>query len=228
MPLDGCDAHNFNCADPAILPFGCNFAMPSLQPGTYNLIVEAFQAGTEGTVTIQLAALQQNVLEICNNGIDDDMDGATDCNDLKCVTSQLCTQFQCRPDENEGLIALTGAPSASGVVQTTGAGNDQTMTSCVTMPGGHDAVVDFETPAKSNLKIEYAQIGSHVFALYSNSSNLLACDSNPLVSCTPSTMQQDSITYTNLPKGKYHLVIDAKQPGSEGGVVYQISGTIAP
>ena len=74
------------------------------------------------------------------NEFDDDMDGATDCNDLKCVTSQLCTQFQCRPDENEGLIALTGAPSASGVVQTTGAGNDQTMTSCVTMPGGHDAV----------------------------------------------------------------------------------------
>ena len=33
-----------------MLPFGCNFDMPNIQPGTYNVIVEAFRAGAEGTV----------------------------------------------------------------------------------------------------------------------------------------------------------------------------------
>jgi hypothetical protein len=228
MPLDTCDAHDFNCADPNILPFGCNFAMPNLQPGKYNVIVEAFQSGNEGNVNLTLFGIQETVTEICNNGIDDDMDGATDCNDLKCVTSQLCTQFRCRPDQKVGVVPLDGS-TTSVVVQTTNAGDDQKTTSCVSAPGGQDAVADFQLPAKANLKIEWAQVGNHAFAIYQNTSDLLACDVGPLVSCTPSmSMATGAINLMGIAQGKYHLVVDADHPGTEGGVVLQFSGSIAP
>jgi hypothetical protein len=228
QPLDTCDAHDFNCADPNVLPFGCNFAMPNLQPGKYNVIVEAFQSGSEGTVNLTLFGLAEKVLEICNNGIDDDGDGAVDCNDLKCVTSPLCTQFQCRADQKMGVVPLDGS-TTSVVVQTTNAGDDQTMTSCVSAAGGQDAVIDFSTPAKSNLQLDWAQVGNHVFALYQDTSDLLACEAGPLVSCTPSmAASTGTIQYPALPQGKYHLVVDADHPGSEGGVVVQLSGQVAP
>ncbi len=229
QPLDACDAHNFNCADPAILPFGCNFAMPSIQPGQYNVIVEAFQSGQEGTVNLQLFGIQQNVLEICNNNIDDDMDGATDCGDLKCVTSPLCAKFQCRADQDMGLIPLNNTP-VDRVVQTTGAGNDQMTTPCAAAPGGgNDAVVDFELPAKADLTLSWVQFGNHVFAIYRNSSSLLACDGGPLASCS-ATMNagSGSVMLSGLAKGKYHMVVDATQPGAEGSVGVRLTGTIAP
>jgi hypothetical protein len=228
MPLDSCDLGNFNCADPGILPFGCNFAMPSIQPGKYNIIVEAFQSGQEGTVNLTLFGIQQNILEICNNGIDDDQDGATDCNDLKCVTSADCAKFVCRADQKMGLLPLDGS-TTSVVVQTTNAGDDQLATPCVTGVGGKDAVVDFTLPAKADLTIDWAQVGNHAFSLYTNPSDLLACDAGLLVRCTASMgVSTGKMTFTGLAQGKYHLVVDADKPGSEGGVAVQFSGFPAP
>ncbi len=100
QPLDACDANPINCADPSVLPFGCNFVMPNLQPGTYDILVDAFAAGDEGTVNLTLFGVQEKTLEICNNGIDDDGDGKIDCADLKCVTSPYCQKFQCRADQS--------------------------------------------------------------------------------------------------------------------------------
>jgi hypothetical protein len=53
-PLDLCDAHVTTCADPAVLPSGCNFGVPSMQPGSYYILVQAFAAGKEGTVDLTL------------------------------------------------------------------------------------------------------------------------------------------------------------------------------
>ena len=129
-PLDACDAHEVECADPQILPFGCGFAFPGLQPGNYYLIVQAFQSGEEGTVALNLTGLQETVGEICDNGIDDDGDGFIDCADRKCVTSPECAKLACRADQSIGLLPLNGTPS-SVVVQTTNAGNNETLTTCV-------------------------------------------------------------------------------------------------
>jgi hypothetical protein len=227
-PLDQCDANLLTCADPKILPFGCNFAMPNLQPGHYNLIVSAFQAGTEGTVNLTLFGIQEKTLEICDNGIDDDGDGFIDCADLKCVTSPLCAKFACRADQKLGLLPLNDTPTAA-VVQTTNGGDDQTTTPCVTAAGGQDAVIDFELPAVADLTIDWAQVGNHDFALYQDASDLLACDAGPLVVCTSSGGNATGmIPLTKVPKGKYHLVIDADAPGKEGGVVVQLSGHPSP
>jgi hypothetical protein len=226
-PLDPCDANPVNCADPSVLPFGCNFIMPNLQPGIYDVVVQAFQAGTEGLVNLTLYGVQERTLEICDNGIDDDGDGRIDCNDLKCVTSPLCAKFVCRADRSLGTVPLDGS-TVSTTVQTSMAGDDFTLT-CDSASGGQDSVVDFNLPARANVKLEWAQVGNHAFALYQNINDLAACNSGPLLSCTASGgASTGTVTLSGVPAGKYHLIIDADKPGAEGGVVLQLSGAPAP
>jgi len=227
QPLDACDANPVNCADPSVLPFGCNFVMPNLQPGTYDVLVEAFSSGQEGNVNLTLFGVQEKTLEICNNGIDDDGDGKIDCADLKCVTSPYCQKFVCKADATLGIVPLDGS-TVSTTVQTAGNG-DKFVSPCATMPGGQDAVVDFTVPSKANLKIEWAQAGNHDFALYTDVNDLAACDAGMLIGCTSSADQSTgAINLAALPGGKYHLIVDADAAGAEGGVVLQLSGTPAP
>src|SRR6185503_15626928 len=70
-PRDACDVNELVCADPKTLPFGCGYEVPNLQPGTYNVIVEAFTPGSEGTMNLTLSIVDDRQLEICNNNIDD-------------------------------------------------------------------------------------------------------------------------------------------------------------
>jgi hypothetical protein len=227
QPLDACNAHEFACVDPAVLPFGCGFSLPGLQPGQYNLIVQAFQAGDEGTVTLNLSGLRETVREICDNKVDDDNDGFVDCADRKCVTSAACGKFACRADQKLGLMPLDGTPNAI-VVQTTMAGDDQKMTACSSAPGGEDGDVDFTVPAKADVTLEWAQVGNHNFALYSDEGALFACDAGASFACLASGgAATGKHVFQGLPPGKYHLVVDADRPGREGGVVLQLSAVAA-
>jgi len=143
------------------------------------------------------------------------------------VTSPYCQKFQCRADQSMGLVPLDGS-TVSTTVQTANNG-DKFATTCASASGGQDAVVDFTVPSKANLKIEWAQAGNHVFALYTDINDLAACDAGTLVTCTASMDQSTgSIDLSVLPGGKYHLIVDAAQPGAEGGVVLQLSGMPAP
>jgi hypothetical protein len=223
QPLDACNANEFNCVDPSTLPFGCGFSLPGVQPGTYNLIVQAFQSGDEGTVSLTLSGIAEPVREICDNGVDDDGDGFSDCDDSKCVTAAACAKFACRPDQKVGLLPLDGTPQ-SAVVQTAMAGDDQKMTACVSATGGQDGVIDFQLPAKADLTLEWAQVGNHDFALYSDEGALFACDAGAAFAClTSDGMATGMHLFSGLPSGRYHLVIDADRPGKEGGVVVQLS-----
>ena len=103
--------------------------------------------------------------ENCNNGVDDDNDGAIDCADRKCVTTPACGRFACRADVTVGLLPLDGSPR-SVVVQTAMAGDDQHATSCASAPGGQDGVIDFQVPATADVTMQWAQVGDHDFALY--------------------------------------------------------------
>ena len=223
-PLDLCDAHVQTCADPAVLPSGCNFGLPSLQPGAYYVLVQAFAAGSEGTVDLTLRGVSQRVLEICNNGIDDDGDGAIDCNDRKCATDPSCRALRCRPDKQLGLIAIDGS-TVSATVQTSGAGNDQTNSSCVSGPGGADAVVGFTLPGTTDLTIAWAQVGNHALVLYQGDNAQVPCEANALIDCKATGgASTGSYELKALAAGKYYLVVDADKAGSEGGVILQFSG----
>jgi hypothetical protein len=227
-PLDLCDANSIDCVDPAIQPFGCNFDIPSLQPGHYNLVVEAFTSGTEGTMNLSLTGISETVLEICNNGIDDDGDGAIDCYDLKCAGDPNCQKLVCQPDKALGILPLDGSPTAA-AVQTAGAADKQTMSPCVSGTGGGDAVVGFTLTAKADLTIEWAQVGNHALVLYQQLNPSLPCEANTLINCKATAdAATGSYQLTGLAQGKYFLVVDADKAGSEGGVILQISGLPSP
>ena len=224
-PLDHCDSNLLDdCADTETLPFGCGYTIPDLQAGVYNIIIEAFETGMEGTVMLTVTGVQEIVREICNNGIDDDHDGFTDCADRKCVTSPECQKLSCHPDKDLGLLPLDGSIQQT-LVETSMAGDNEMNTMCVSAPGGQDAVVDFQLPEQADVTLTWAQVGDHVFELYSDEGMLLACDAGQSFSCV-STMGQatGSTLFQAIPAGKYHLVVDADHPGAEGGVAVQLSG----
>ena len=223
-PLDLCDAHITTCADPTTLPSGCDFGLPDLQPGAYYLLVQAFAAGSEGTVDLTLHGVAQRTLEICNNGIDDDGDGAIDCDDRKCATDVSCSSLRCRPDKQLGLLAIDGS-TVSATVQTSGAGDDQHKSSCVSGSGGADAVVSFTLPGKTDLTIAWAQVGNHALVLYQGDNAQVPCEANTLINCkATANATTGSYVLKGLTAAKYYLVVDADKAGSEGGVILQLSG----
>ena len=120
------------------------------KPSQYDVIIADFQSGTEGTVAITFSGMQEIIREICDNGIEDDMDGFTDCADRKCVTSPLCEKFACHVDKDVGLLPLDGSV-LSAVIQTASAGDKETHTSCVKARGGQDGDVDFQVPASADV-----------------------------------------------------------------------------
>jgi hypothetical protein len=218
--LDACDANAAGCADPVVLPFGCGYDIPDLQPGEYNLIVQAYQPGDEGKVVLTLSGIQETVREICVNP-----DGSANCADRRCVTQPSCATLACRPDKAFGELVL-GGPAVSTVVQTTGAGSDGLPISCVSTPGGQEADVDFQLPSKADVTLDWAQVGNHDFALFSDDGKVLACESGTSFACITSKGQATGVaTMPALPLGNYHLVIVADAPGGEGGVAVQLSAT---
>jgi hypothetical protein len=223
-PLDACDAHITDCADPTIGDIGCNFGIPDLQPGVHYVIVQAVSSGNEGTMDLTLQGEAQRTDEICNNGIDDDGDGAIDCDDRKCATNTACQNLRCLPDKNLGLLPLDGS-TRSVAVETSGAGDDQVKSKCVSAAGGEDAVIGFELPGTTDLTIEWAQVGNHALVLYRADSVPLPCEANQLVDCTQTKdLSTGSYPLRGLAAGKYYLVVDADHTGAEGGVIVQLSG----
>ena len=227
-PLDLCDANSVDCVDPAIQPFGCNFDIPSLQPGVYNLVVQAFTSGTEGTMNLSLTGISETVLEICNNGIDDDGDGAIDCYDLKCAGDPNCQKLVCKPDQALGILPLDGTVTTA-AVSTSGSANKQATSTCVSGKGGGEAVVGFTLTAAADLTIEWSQFGNQALVLYKVLNESLPCEANTPINCEATAgAATGSYSLSGLAQGKYFLVVDADKPGSEGAMILQIKGLPSP
>jgi hypothetical protein len=225
-PRDACDVTQLTCADPKTLPFGCGYEVPNLQPGTYNVIVEAFEPGSEGSVDLTLSIDNDRQLEICNNGVDDDGDGLTDCNDRKCATSPYCAQTQCRPDVTIDPMPLDGS-AGDKVVQTSGAAV-QARPSCASMTGGPTTVVALRLTAKADLTLAWNQFGDHDLALYGVNGSMLPCDAGAQLQCTKSNGANGSVKWSALPAGRYWLVVAADTPTSAGSVALHLTGAPSP
>jgi hypothetical protein len=231
-PRDPCDAQELVCADPKTLPFGCGYEVPNLQPGTYNVIVEGFTPGSEGTVNLTLSVTDDRQLEICNNGKDDDGDGKIDCADRKCVTSQFCSAAQCRPDQTIDPLPLTGANTFR-LVQTAMNGIHGQVP-CATTAGGQGAVIGITLTATADLTLAWNQIGNHDFQLFTNDGTGLPCDAGTATStCTQSAGAASGQTsWSKVAQGKYYLVIQGDAPDgttqASGSVNIALSGKPSP
>jgi hypothetical protein len=229
-PREPCDAHEMVCADPNTLPFGCGYEVPNLQPGTYNVIVQGFQSGTEGSMQLTLSVVDDRQLEICNNKMDDDGDGFTDCRDRKCITSQYCSSSQCRADATIDPMPLNGT-TVFKLVQTAGAGVHADIP-CATQLGGQTAIIAMTLTAAADLSLQFQQIGNHDVAVYTNDGQALPCDAGTLLACFkgPGANLSGSTTFTNVPQGKYWIVIggDTADMSTAGSVNVAISGTPTP
>ena len=165
-------------------------------------------------------------LEICANGIDDDGDGAIDCADRKCSTDLACRSSQCRSDAEISPMPLNGT-TVTRLVQTQG--NPDVADLACNVGGADTAVIAFDLTAKANLSVGFLQLGDHAVALYSNDGNVLPCDGGTALACIPPTgMPSGSTTFTDVPQGKYYLLVQAKNAASAGSVSLSISGTPAP
>jgi hypothetical protein len=222
-PRDACDVNELVCADPKTLPFGCGYEVPNLQPGTYNVIVEAFTPGSEGTMRLTLSVVDDRQLEICNDKVDNDRDGFTDCADRKCVTSQYCQQAQCRPDAEIDPMPLDGR-QVFRQVQTAGAGVHATLP-CATMPGGETAIIGLTLTAAADLTVNFLQIGNHDVAVFTNDGAALPCDAGTMLACVkgPGLNMSGMASFTNVPQGKYWIVIGADAPDMPN---MQLSGSV--
>jgi hypothetical protein len=223
-PRDPCDKNELVCADPNTLPFGCGYEVPNLQPGTYNVIVQGFQSGTEGDMQLTLSVVNDRQLEICNNGKDDDGDGKIDCQDRKCITSQYCTQDQCRPDATIDPMPLDGS-TVFKLVQTAGAGVHATLP-CATTPGGQTAIIALTLTANADINMQFQQLGNHDVAIFTNDGTALPCDAGTLLACIngPGKNLSGMASFTNVPLGKYWVVIGADAPDTAGN---QQSGSVS-
>jgi hypothetical protein len=95
--------------------------------------------------------------------------------------------------------------------------------------GGGEAVVGFTLTAKADLTIAWSQFGNHALVLYKQLNASLPCEANTLLDCHASAnAATGSYSLSGLAQGKYYLVMDADKPGSEGGVILQISGLPSP
>jgi hypothetical protein len=229
-PLDSCDAHpdDRNCADVKQGPFGCNFSFPGIQPGAHNLVVQAFASGTEGTVDLTLTGISGTIFEICNNGIDDDGDGAIDCYDIKCAGDPSCANLVCKPDSALGILRLDGT-STTAALSTSRSAHTQATSTCVSSKGGGEAALGFTLTSKADLTIEWSQFGNHALVLYKVLNESLPCEANTFIDChATANAATGSYSRSGLEQGKYYLVVDADKPGSEGAVMLQISGLPSP
>ncbi len=100
-----CDAAENRCADLLGRPVG-RVDFGNLPMGTYFLIVKA-RTGFAGKIDLGLSFTPIGA-EICDNGLDDNGDGAIDCTDTLCSQAENCVVEQCEPgsgdEDHDGLL----------------------------------------------------------------------------------------------------------------------------
>ncbi|MCB9557585.1 MAG: hypothetical protein H6707_15865 [Deltaproteobacteria bacterium] len=217
---EACNANPRGCFDPESEAKG-EFSLKGLKKGRYFLIAEAFAAGLEGEVSITLSTGSTAQKEQCQNGIDDDGDGAIDCADLDCAGLTVCQTHNCQVDVNLGTLVIDG-PSKHANLSTLLGANDDVAEKCGA-GGGNDQVVRLALPKAAILTVEVVQSGWHVFGLHQDKGPGTICNAD-LGSCFDSNGSSGfRLSYGTLEKGVYYFVADALNSASGGTVNVRFS-----
>jgi large repetitive protein len=148
----------------------------------------------------------------CANGVDDDADGNTDYPaDTSCLAASTMNE-SCQQSETIGVIA-----SQTTMGTTVGATNDYSPTcGSGTTHTAPDLAYQLDLPTMTTLNLNLTGFdGAH--SLFDSS-----CAGAPIACSDPSLM-----TRTNVPAGRYYVVIDGWGSGS-GAFTLTTTGTVAP
>ena len=87
------------CRPENCLAFGYSTAtFDALAGVTYHIVVDGY-VGSESSFQVALTC-PETVETLCADGLDDDQDGATDCEDEDCVLTEACAPAECVPARN--------------------------------------------------------------------------------------------------------------------------------
>ena len=179
-------------------------------------------------MNLTLTGISGTIFEICNNGIDDDGDGAIDCYDIKCAGDPSCANLVCKPEQALGILRLDGT-STTAALSTSRSAHTEATSTCVSSKGGGEVALGFTLTSKADLTIQWSQFGNHALVLYKVLNESLPCEANTFIDChATANAATGSYSRSGLEQGKYYLVVDADKPGSEGAVMLQISGLPSP
>ena len=210
---EACNANPKGCFDPKSKKTG-TFSLKALDAGTYYLIAEAFAKTLEGKVTVTLSTGPGSSKEVCNNGVDDDLDGATDCADLDCTFHVSCANKQCKYDVNLGTLVVNG-PGKTATVNTASASNTYDLVCAA--GGGGDRVIRFVMPSAAVVGVQVSQKGWHAFGMHRSMGPGTRCDASK-AGCLQKKWPGIIIDYGTKEKGVYYYIVDAMKAGQGGPV----------
>ena len=211
---EACNANPKGCYDPKSATKG-SFSIKNLAAGSYYLITEAFAKGLEGQSKITLSTGTAASKEICNDGKDNDLDGAIDCADLDCYFHTACANQQCKPDVNLGTLVVNG-PAKTTTVNTLTANNTYDLVCAA--GGGGDRTVRFAMPSAAVLGVTVSQQGYHAFGLFHDKGPGTKCNADSKGSCLQKTWPGIIIDYGTKEKGVYYYIVDEMSKGKGGNV----------
>lgn len=216
----------------------------ALPASEYYLIVSEDAAGNGGQVDLVLSLVDPvpaNAVELCDNLLDDDLNGQLDCGDLACYSvAGQCDQTGCSnppvPDYDVGTLALAttpihpmpGADPALIQLDSNGGGSNHPVTGCQGLFGQDRLVkITLDQPAiiQVGFKQNMAGAGDHVLALFFPGEGCTLAEHECI---DPGGVQDGVVTFPGdpddggrYPAGDYYLVTKSMS-GSAGGIDLQV------
>jgi hypothetical protein len=187
-----------------------------LDPGTYYLVVDGNWAGDESdyTLTLLFSLVQTDETE-CSDGVDNDQDGVTDCDDDDCAQTDACRGLTCDFPYlvNDGVaigVADDGL-QLSYTGDTSGFSNDYAASCSDASALSPDAVYQFELAVAMNVTVAHDFQG-----IFWPAVTLLSGDCGTLQELACATNTADAAQVTKLLEaGAYTVVVDADFDGDE-------------
>ncbi len=189
-----------------LFPFGCSssgttgaqyLALPVLQGQVLFVLVSGFGPKDDGPFTLQLANVAVGP-EICDDGLDNDLNGFIDCEDPACVGATNCTN----------LAVCAAAPALQGTNTGSTVGGTSEFAGSCTGEASPEDVYAFAAPSHGILSLDLAAATD--LGLYVRSS----CDvETSELDCVDSMGQGDDTLTLEVPSGANLAVfVDSRFP----------------
>lgn len=182
-----------------------------LEPGAYFLIVDADFEGDAAVYSLDLLFTAPLELELlCGDGVDDDGDGLTDCNDDDCALEQICVAESCLAptpiNEGEPITEADDGLTLTYQGDTTGMQGNLTGSCDVDTGAAADVVYALEISDAMVVTISHAFGGFFYPAVYVLQGS---CAPEAEIACAAESDKPAVLNELVLQPGMYYVVVDA-------------------